>query len=306
MTTSTRNRLITVFILLFPFILFAGFLVSEIAGPLPPIHPLPNPNGYDDLVKAGQMVSSNSWNFEQMTGEQLRETVSANAAALALARTGLSHECRVPLQFSMAYATNHVHDLVALQMLAQAFATEGRLAEMEDRTNDAARSDLDTIHLGIEASRGGTMLDGMVGTAIESSGLKPLQNISSRIDARTGRETVMALETLGSQKPSWAELIQQDNAWSRRTFPGIKYPLSKLVMFSSIKQARQKAGQKFEEHEKETRQMTINLAVRTYELEKGHRPARPAELVPDYLKAIPQDPFTGNDLKIESATRSTE
>ena len=94
MNTPTRNRLITIFILLFPFILFTGFLVSEINGPLPPLRPLPNPNGYDELVKAGQMVSSNSWNFEQMDAEQLRETVSANAAALALGPDG--HEPGMP------------------------------------------------------------------------------------------------------------------------------------------------------------------------------------------------------------------
>ena len=296
MHTPARNRLIAILILLFPFVVFSGFLVSELNGPLPPVTPQPNPNGYADLVKAGQMVSSNSWNFAQMNVEQLRETVSANAAALSLARTGLSNECRVPLQFSMAYATNHVHDLVALRMLAQAFAPEGRLAEMEGRTNDAVRSDLDTIHLGIEAGRGGTMLDGMIGVAIESSGLKPLQNISSRLDAQTCREAVTTLETLGAQKPSWSDLVQQDNAWSHRTFPGIKYQLGKLIMLSTVRQVRQKAEEKFDEHEKETRQLTIDLAARAYELDKGHRPARPADLVPDYLKAIPQDPFTGTNL----------
>jgi hypothetical protein len=296
MTTPTRNRLITIFILLFPFMLFTGFLISEISGPLPPIHPLPNPNGYDDLVKAGQMVSSNSWNFEQMTGEQLRETVSANAAALTLARTGLSQECRVPVQFSMAYTTNHVHDLIALRMLAQAFATEGRLAEMEGRTNNAVQSYLEAIHLGIEAGRGGTMIDGMIGTAIESFGLKPLQTNFVRLDARTCRETATRLETLGAQKPSWADLLQQDHAWSRRTYPGIRYRLAELATTSTTRKALQKAGQKFAEQEKKTRQLTMDLAARAYELEKGRRPAIPADLVPDYLKAIPQDPFTGTNL----------
>jgi hypothetical protein len=296
MNTPARNRLITIFILLFPLALFTGFLVYELSGPLPPLHPLPSPNGYDDLVNAGRMVSSNSWNFEPMTGDQLRETVAANAASLSLARTGLSHECRVPLQFSMAYVTNHIPDLIALRMLAQAFAAESRLAEVEGRTNNAVRSDLDTIDLGIEASRGGTMLDGMIGVAIESSGLKPLQNISSRLDARTCRETVTTLETLGAQKPSWADLVQQDNAWSRRTFPGIKYQLGKLIMFSTARQVRQKAGEKFEECERETRQLTIDLAARAYELDKGHRPASPADLVPDFLKTVPQDPFTGTNL----------
>jgi hypothetical protein len=31
-------------------------------------------------------------------------------------------------------------------------------------------------------------------------------------------------------------------------------------------------------------------------LDKGHRPANLADLVPDYLKAVPQDPFTGTNM----------
>ena len=45
-----------------------------------------------------------------------------------------------------------------------------------------------------------------------------------------------------------------------------------------------------------TSQLLIDLAARAYELEKGHRPASLADLVPDYLKAIPQDPVTGTNM----------
>jgi hypothetical protein len=42
--------------------------------------------------------------------------------------------------------------------------------------------------------------------------------------------------------------------------------------------------------------LLIDLAARAYELDKGHRPANLADLVPDYLKAVPQDPFTGTNM----------
>ena len=53
MTGKTRNWLITLFILASPFVL-PGSPVFWDAEPLPPVAPLPNPNGYDDLVKAGK------------------------------------------------------------------------------------------------------------------------------------------------------------------------------------------------------------------------------------------------------------
>ena len=40
----------------------------------------------------------------------------------------------------------------------------------------------------------------------------------------------------------------------------------------------------------------IALASRAYELDKGHPPATAADLVPEYLKAVPQDPVTGTNL----------
>jgi competence protein ComGC len=42
--------------------------------------------------------------------------------------------------------------------------------------------------------------------------------------------------------------------------------------------------------------LIINLAARAYELDKGHRPASLNDLVPDYLKTIPQDPSTGKNM----------
>jgi hypothetical protein len=46
MTTKTRNRLIVFLILAFPFFVLFGFVIFEAFGPLPPVQPLPNPNGF--------------------------------------------------------------------------------------------------------------------------------------------------------------------------------------------------------------------------------------------------------------------
>src|ERR1700720_1821171 len=207
MTLKTRNRLIVLFILAFPFVVLIGFLVSQVVGPLLPIQPLPNPNGYDDFVKAGEMVSTNTGNYDKMNREQLRETTTANAEALALARTGLSNDCRVPVQFSKTYIENHLSDLADLKKLAQAFVTEGKLAEMENRPNEDAKSYLDVIHLGNESSRGGVLIDQLVGTAIEAIGTSDLQKLLPQLDANSCRETTATLETLDSQRQTWNEVI---------------------------------------------------------------------------------------------------
>ena len=296
MTTKTRNRLIFVFIFGFPFVVLFGFLISQIVGTLPPVQPLPNQNGYDDFVKAGKMVSTNSWNYDKMNLEQLRETVAANAGALALARAGMSNECRVPLQFSKDYMTNHISDLVGIRSLAPAFLVEGKLAEKENRPADAAKSYLDTIHFGNESSRGGVLIDQMVGTAVEAIGTSHLTNLVDQLDAKTCRESAATLENLDSQKQSLSEILQQENDWSHRTYTGIRYEIIRLTTRKSLLPAQAAVVRKFKQQQTRTRQLIIALAARAYELDKGKPPASLADLVPDYLKAISQDPLTGTNM----------
>ena len=40
----------------------------------------------------------------------------------------------------------------------------------------------------------------------------------------------------------------------------------------------------------------VRLASRAYALDKGRRPTALTELVPGYLKSVPQDPVTGTDM----------
>jgi hypothetical protein len=90
--------------------------------------------------------------------------------------------------------------------------------------------------------------------------------------------------------------MQQERAWVRRAYPGIKYKWSELVVSSSLKKGIQKAEQKFINQQSKTRQLLVDLAARAYQLENGHRPASVADLAPDYLKAVPKDPASGANL----------
>jgi hypothetical protein len=298
MTKKSRNWFIL--LLLIPTVIViavVGLLVFHELQPLPPIQPLPQPNGYVDLVQAAGMISTENWDYEVMDEAQLREIVSANAEALSLARTSLSNECRVPIQFSPPYSDEaHLSELAGLKRLAQAFTVEGKFAEKQRRFGDAAGSYLDLIRLGNNSARVGVLIDALVGVAIENMGVAGLQKITDWLDAKSCREAAATLEALDAKRQSWADILQQEHAWSRRAFPGIKYRWGKLVMSSSLKKAEQKAGQKFNGQEKKTRQLTIDLAARAYELEKGRRPASLTDLVPNYLKAVPQDPLTGKDM----------
>jgi hypothetical protein len=297
MTKKTRNWLIVLLSIPVAAILaVTGLLIINAARPLPPLRPLPNPNGYDNLVKAGEMAAIETGDFNEMKLEDLRAQAAKNSYALQAARIGLQEDCAVPLQFSENWVGRHLPELVGFKRLAQAFEVEGLLAEMENRPADAAKSYLDTIRLGHKSAQGGVLIDQLVGTAIEAIGVSHLQKLVDQLDAKSCRETAATLETLDAQRQTWNEVMQQERAWSRRAYPGIKYRLTELVMSPSLKKALQKAGQKFNGQEKKPRQLLVDLAARAYELEKGRRPASVADLVPDYLKAVPKDPVSGTNL----------
>ncbi len=298
MQAKLRNRLVLAFILAFPFaVLLACFLFDhgDIFA-LPPLPPLPNPNGYTDLVKAGEMVSGTD-NYEKMDQSQLRELVSKNAAALALAREALSNQCAVPLQFSTNYMEAHLEgELSGLKRLAQVLIAEGRLAEMENRPADAARSYLDAVHFANESARGGVLIDALVEIAIEHLGTSHLEELAPKLNAATSRQVVTELEALDSQRQTWPNITLQEQTWSRRTFPELRNEFARILEHRILEADFQNAETKFNAQVRRTRQLMMDLAAHAYELEKGRPPVLVSNLVPDYLKTIPLDPLTGANL----------
>ena len=284
--------------------LLAGFVIAAVVmvlaaviwtlnQPERPRVSLPNPNGYDELVKAGKFVTDNGSNYVTLELEGLRALVNTNAKALKMARTGLTYESRVPLDYSTDFV--RLPDLSDLKRLARAFTAEARLAEVENRPGDAAQSCLDAIRVGYATSQGGLIIDSLVGVAIQAIGMVPLERVIPSLDAKQCRELASSLETAESHAPSAAAILEQEHTWSRQTY-GLKGQLVRLVMYRSLQQTEQKFLSKFKQQQLRTRKLIIQLAARAYEQEKNDRPRNLADLVPEYLKAIPQDPLTGTNM----------
>jgi hypothetical protein len=296
--TEKKRKWLIIFFVLVPAALILSIavpLIFQTLQPLPPVPSLPSPNGYEDLVKAGEMMPADSGDFEKMNLAELQKLVAANAGALSLARAGLSNQCRVTTQFTKTYLdlNHHFVELSAMKNLVRALMAEGRLAELENHPDAAAKFYLEAFHLGNESARGGVLIDQLVGTAGEAIGTRSLGKIAGRLNAQSCRETAAALETLDSQRQTWNEVMQQETAWSRRTYPGLRDRFQTMMMANSLKKMYDKAGQKFAAQQLKTRQLIVQLAAHGYALDKGRPPANAADLVPDYLKAIPQDPLTG-------------
>ena len=63
--------------------------------------PLPNPNGYDDFIKAGGAVLGDISDWPILDHDSLRDLVSTNAEPLRLLRLGLTRQSVMPMDSSL-------------------------------------------------------------------------------------------------------------------------------------------------------------------------------------------------------------
>jgi len=280
------------------FILVGWLVFDELHRVTPPPPPVPNPNGYDDFAEAGKLLADAPY-LPDLDPQQWREQVLRNSEALKLARLGLSRECLVPITNSTDFMDVHMPVLASIKRIAIAFDGEGKVAEMENRPDDAAKSYLDCIRLGRESVRGGVWIDKLVGIACEAIGMKSLKQLSAKLDAKNCREAVTILETLESKSDSIEVVLRNEKRWVRRTYgwrERFGEMIRRLIYFKSTRLEDQKFVAKIQTREKEFRVLMLDLAARAYELEKGERPKTIRELVPNYLKTIPLDPLTGTNM----------
>jgi hypothetical protein len=292
---------------LFGLIIFTNLVIVLVVvlgafGPPPP-RPLPNPNGYDDFTAAGKLVSSIVGDWTTNTEPQLVAIVATNAEALKLARVGLGRECCVP-GVSNAFSTNswdiYVDRHADQKKLAINFWREGRLAEMQKRTNDAVQSFLDAEHFGVECCRGGMILSKSVGIACESLGRSGLRPLADDLDAQQSRKIAQTLASFEAHEDSLNDCLEQERDFSRRTST-IAQKIAGLIMYKQRQAAVAKFTAKYQKNQRERRILAIDSAARAYTLEKGKPPGSVHDLVPDYLKAVPQDPATGAELGLRAS-----
>ncbi len=274
----------------------AGFaLLLFTTGKPAPLPPLPNPNGYDNIVKAGSLVSGDAIAARELPLEELRALITTNAEALQLLRVGLSRTCAVPLEAALSTNT-FILELGTTKQLALLLAVEGRLAELENRPGDAARSYVDAIHLGNETSRGGFLIHRLIGISCEAIGYRGLVKVVSQFNCEQSRSFLIELEKIDKQAVTWNDVMQGEKVYVRHELLQTFNPIRHVVGWWQNRQLLKKAEAKHNLMVARLRLLTTELALRCYQSGQGHAPERLDQLVPKYLQHAPSDPFNGQPL----------
>lgn len=263
----------------------------------PPPMPLPNPNGYDDLIKAAQAVAGKIDDATELEHEGLRTLITTNAEALRLLRIGLSRRCAVPTDSHIAnFETVVMGDLIGLKRLAKLLSAEGRLAEIENRPSDAARSYTDAIHLGRQISRGGLMIHRLVGIACEGLVSKPLPAVLPKLTCEQLTSLAAELEGIDHSTVLWREVLQNEKRFARADTGDFEYPIALVSSWWRARSIRRGVQEKHEVASARLRLLTVEVALRSYKCRQGRAAETLAQLTPKYLRSAPIDPFSGKPL----------
>jgi hypothetical protein len=292
---SKKFRMLLLCSVVAAFIAFAALLGFFTGGAARPV-PLPNPNGYDDFLAAAGLVTGvafDSWTFEK---DELRKFVPTNAEPLRLLHLGLTRTCSVPTDSALTNLAATLNDLPKLKRLAWLLVAEGRLAELENRPADAARSYVDTVRFGNEISRGGFMINRLVGVACESIGGSRLAGLTPKLDCDQVRAVIGDLEKMDDAAVTWDEVRQNEKRFCRYQLRKVLNPIRWVTGTWQIWSAGKLSEQKHNRLVARLRLLTAGLALRCYQTEQGRAPSQLEQLVPSHLRRVPLDPFSGRPL----------
>jgi len=256
----------------------------------------PADNGMDDLLSAAKMVSNPAVNVDALSGAALRAYLERDRAALKLARAGLARSCqmRLPADDS-AFRQTNLDRSTMLRQLGRVFVAEGRLQREAGRPEEAAHCCFDAVQLGEAMMHGGTMLDAVVGVAIQGRSLEELGGLLPRLDAAACQNLGARLAELDAPENTFDQIGARESQYIKKTTPwGIRWTL--LQMPQLWEQSRQASANSFDRGRARLRLFRCHLALRRFFLAEGAYPESLGEVAPRFLVELPLDPCSGRSL----------
>lgn len=348
-----------------------------------PMPVMPHPNGYDFFRRAESAYVEDKKGVDELTDSREsipRKTkkypVSAkevwlkqNANSFRLLREGLKY----PALHPSVRSDNSTIEYGKFRALARALVVESHVRAARGDWRGAADSALDGLEFGYDIPRGGPLIAGLVGEAVQAICLREMYRISPHLDAKTARHVAQRIEHLYAtrvpyfktlQEEKWtqqAELLEIESKkfWRLKLVIMLSRPPAYALIMAKITQtpysppSRIETAKAFLKNSSllfiskrnflnnytkgidayiangrapYTKMKTVSvsgdkftstilsiyedtrwnwarmnaysvlnmtmLALRAFRLEHGHYPSNLKVLLPEYLKAIPTDPFT--------------
>jgi hypothetical protein len=285
-TRIARSAAVALFILiaLFPLAILYRLLLP----PAIPTFSLPQPNGWDDLMAAGETVGPDL----QRALTQWMQTKAALPANLyrpdvvALVRRGLDREVVNPNMY-IGWSDDVVHKFRQLNSAVNAYAIAA------SRTSDLPRQ-LDAYWDLLRLTNEGGRVVGYLGRAYtgaeqwESTTLRYYWPIRSRLSQTQCVELAARLIDYDKHRDTWADkcarqrLVDANANWEMRLY---------LVLCDWSGRDPYWNGSSVYTPVVQLRLLIADLGVRAFQMRHGKLPDTLDELVPEFLQSVPSDPY---------------
>ena len=99
------------------------------------------------------------------------------------------------------------------------------------------------------------------------------------------------------------DILTRDREWSRKTY-GIAQRVRMMIQSRSLHPGKEwedlapNAAKEYASRVREERIVMLRLAARAFALERGAKPRRASDLVPDYLPSQPTEPASAKPMEL--------
>lgn len=249
-----------------------------------PVVLLPAPNGYDELKRIGAaLADSVPEDIDAATEADLRKFVEDYGPELREVRAALAHESIVPLK----YTTEDITETGAIHNIYVSLWADARVAEFDEHCDDASSTYLLMLHLAEKKERGGLLVDWLISLRVLGVGLDGLARLRAGLSSSQLQKACSEVTAIQSRLEPVRNAVARDQVWMEHVPFGWPHRIRFL---------REPPGRLYESletyYQAELRLIQCDLAARIYRSDHGRWPDSLNELVPDYVQALPEDPYT--------------
>ena len=169
--------------------------------------------------------------------------------------------------------------------------------------DSAADHAVGILRIGTMLGHEGQILHSQVGTAIEEVARTDLARMRTKISPQKQRELLQIVQQFEANRELLETVIKREGAWSD-LHDRWRFRLYKVLVLGKGAaigwEGRECYDQVYERHQRyicSAQLLVTDLALRAYQQDHGEYPENLESLSPDYLRQIPQDPFSNKPFR---------
>lgn len=274
-------------------------------------------NHYGELVAVARNLrmpeGSSGWPYEQLSGAASDELLRQNEPLLERVQILVQRPASVPLEYNGDWYKAHSEEIVALRDLSRVWILQCDRARFKGHKETAAQAVRNVLRLANISRNGGLMTDLLVFNALAGGALDRLRKMRRAMSADVCAEMARHLFAWDGEQESFRTIVWRDAEWERAVELVPAEPQQPVAAppedpaLAELHRAIAKSLEQMNELPMDVQQnmklsvdhhttavarlLTVELALRAASHDWGAAPETLEALIPEYLPAIPVNPF---------------